>query len=183
MSAPGRSRAAALTLLAGVVALAAAAVIVPITTLWTQQGAELREERRKVLRAEERRRSRETLAQTADAWDGFVRDPGSGLLVSPTDDLAIAATRKRVENAFGSIGGETRHFAAEALPAGRNGVRKIAFELRGTIPRKGLASLLASLESKPPYVIVERFDAKAESGDRLALSIGAGVYRLEGTRP
>lgn len=180
MSAPGRSRAAAVALLVGVVAVGGAALIVPAALYWTENGEIIRAERSKVLRAEERRESREMLLATGDAWNAYSRDPSSGFSMAQTDEIAAANTRARIEGAFSRQGGAARSVKVEVNPAGRVGVRKLALDVRGSVPRPKLAALLGALESEPPFLIVEQFDASLESGDVLSLQFSGGVYRLEG---
>lgn len=178
MSAGGRSRAAALALLAGVVVVAGAAIVVPAALSWSKQGAVIRDARLKVLRAEERNTARDKLISTQSSWNAFVVDPKSGFSLAETDAAAIIEAKARVSEAFVSLGG-TSTVEAETVDTDRSGVHKIALEVRGSLPRPQLAALLASLESAPPFLIIRRFESSIDAGDTLRISLSASVYRLE----
>ena len=179
MSAGGRSRAAAIALLAGVVVVAGAAVVVPAALSWSKHGAIIRDARLKILRAEERNVARETLIDTQAAWDAFVVNSKSGFSLAQTDEAGISDMKARISDAFRSLGGTPSTVEGEATDSDRDGVRRLAFEVRGSLPRAQLSALLAKFESAPPFLIIERFDASTDAGDTLRITLSAAVYRLE----
>ena len=178
MSAGGRSRTAAIALLVGVFAVVGAALVVPAALYWTKTGSIIRDARLKVLRSERRDETQQTMTESRAAWDRFVTAPNSGFTLADTDEQGVAAAKDRASALFARLGGSATAIEAEAADGPRDGVRKIAVELRGTLPRKQLGPFLAALESEAPFLIVQRFKATSTSGNQLQLSIGGTTYRL-----
>jgi hypothetical protein len=182
MSAGGRSRTAAIALLVGVFAVIGAAVVVPAALYWTKTGSIIRDARMKVLRSERRAEAERTMTESRSAWDRFVATPNSGFTLANSDEQGVAAAKERARALFARLGGSASAIEAEASDGPREGVRAIAVELRGTLPREQLGPFLAALESEAPFVVVQRFSATSTSGNRLKLSISGTTYRLmEGT--
>ena len=179
MSAPSRSRAGALALLAGVLTVALAAIVVPAASSWSGNGATIRAERLKVLRAEERERTGETIAAARTEWTGFVRGGGSGLVVGADAAEAEANVRARIEGLFAARGGSVSRLETEIAEAARKGVSRIAVSLEGDVAKDELGPLLGALESTAPFLLIRRFEGQSASGERIRIEIEGSVYRLD----
>lgn len=178
MSAGGRSRAAALTLLAGVVVVAGAAILVPAALYWSNTGAEIREARLKTLRAEQRAEARLALQNSQAEWERFAAGETSGFVAAQSDALVLMAIRDRIATAFTSLGGTISSVEGEAEDGPRKGTRRMRIDVRGTLGKDRLGPLLTALESTPPFVIIEKFDASRASDNELGIRITGSVFQL-----
>ena len=178
MSAGGRSRAAALALLIGVIVVLGALVIVPTAFHWSRTGAIIEESRLKTQRADRRSDEAQTLADTKNAWNNFASQQRAGFVLAQTDDEGIAVTSNRVRNLLAQFNGSLNSLSGEATDAPREGVRKLTIETTGVLPRENLAPFLTALESEPAFLIISDFKARTRSTDQLSISFTADVFRL-----
>ena len=177
MSAGGRSRAAALALLAGVVVVVGAALVVPAGLYWSKTGAIIDNARSKILRADQRADASTALDDSLQKWDSFVATSTSGFVLEQSDEAATQATENRIKAVFKTFGGNMSSVSAQADNGPRDGVRAIRISTKGRIPRANLGPFLTALESDPPFIIVTEFSADL-SGDELKLSIAGSGFRL-----
>ena len=178
MSAGGRSRAAALALLTGIVVIAGAALVVPIGLYWSKTGAIIENARSKVQRAEQRSDARNALADSRFQWNSFITSEESGFVLSNNDEAAIDATEARIETMFGRFGGSSASITVNAEDGPRDGVRSIVVSTTGTIPRANLGEFLTTLESTAPYLIVSEFSARKANANNVRINITARAFRL-----
>lgn len=178
MSAGGRSRAAAIALLAGVVAIAGAALVVPAGLYWSKTGNIINDARSKMTRTERRSDARAALTGQLDEWQDFVTTPVSGFVLHATDEAASNAMQERIDNIFKTFGGDLNTVTAEPQTGPRDGVRTIAISVEGRLPRANLAPFLTKLESEPAYIIVTEFDARKMKNETLKLSFKGEAFRL-----
>lgn len=178
MNAGGRSRAAALALLIGVVVVLGAVVIVPTALHWSKTGSIIEEARQKTQRAEKRTEEAQTLANTKNAWRKFASEQRAGFILARTDDEGIAQTSERVKNLFAKFDGTLNSLNGGAIGGPRAGVRKLNFDGTGILPRKNLTPFLTALESEPAFLIISEFEARTRSDDQLSISFSAAAFRL-----
>lgn len=178
MSGGGRSRAAALALLAGVVVIVGAALVVPAGLYWSKTGAIIDNARSKIQRAKQRSDARTALADSLVEWDKFVATPESGFVLDSSDEIAARATEGRIESMFVKFGGASSSVTARSGDGPRDGVRSIIVSTTGTMPRANLGDFLTSLESEAPYLIISEFTATESNSDTLRISITGLAFRL-----
>jgi len=178
MNPGGRSRAAALALLVGVIAILGALVIVPTALHWSQTGTVIQESRLKTQRADKRAEEAQTLEATKVAWNDFAAEPRAGFVLSVTDEEGIANISKRLKDLFGKFDGTLNSISGEAAEGPRVGVRLLNFQGSGVLPRNNLTPFLTSLESDPAFLIVSEFSARTRSVDQLTIRFSAAAFRL-----
>jgi len=178
MSAGGRSRAAALALLAGVIAIAGAAIVVPAALHWSKTGAIIEAARSKVQQADRRNDARDALSNRLVEWDEFVATRNSGFILEATDEAAAAATENRIKELFERFGGKVSTLNTQSDHGPRDGVRSVIFSVDGSLARTRLGEFLTALESDPPFIIVSEFSANETNDDRLRISVKGHSYRL-----
>jgi len=181
MKSGGRSRAAALALLLGVIAVLGAAVIVPTALHWTRTGTIIEDARLKIQRSNKRTEASETLDQTKQAWSSFASEPRAGFVLSTTDDEGIAETTIRLQKLFAEFDGTLNSVSGSAAEGPRAGVRRLSFSGSGILPREKLTPFLTVLESKPAFLIISEFKTQIRAVDRLWISFTADAFRLEGS--
>ena len=178
MSASGRSRAAALTLAAGVLALASAAVVVPAAAKFARDGDRIAAAQGRIDEAAARRASDVALGREGEAWEAWIASPASGLLRGGD---AGEAAEARLREAFAEAGGSLGSVEASAAPSGRDGASRVAVAAQGSVPRGAVPALMAALEARSPYMIVDGFAAEA-SGGRMALTLSGVFFQREAGR-
>lgn len=180
MSAGGRSRAAALALLAGVVVAAGAALLVPAALYWAKTGDIVETARLKTLRADQRRNATLAVDEKRAEWTAFAQNADAGFVLASSDAVGVDVLKARVTDRFSMLGGSVTAIEAEAGDSPRPGVRAFTLELSGAIPRANLGRLLAALESEPAFLILSRLSAREVSSGRVSISLTARAYRLTG---
>ncbi len=178
MSAGGRSRGAALALLAGVVVIIGAAAVVPAGLYWSKTGEAIRDARTKIQRSEQRKQAEDTLVRSQRDWTRFAATPSSGFILNSDDEAAIAATRQRIDSVFSELEGVAVSVAGEAGDGPREGVRSITIAVQGNLPRKNLGAFLTRLESEPAYIVISDFEAITSQNDQLLINLTGQVFRL-----
>lgn len=178
MNSGGRSRAAAMALLIGVVAILGAVVVVPTALHWSKTGRIIVEARQKTQRADKRTEEAQSLADSKGAWKNFAAEQRAGFVLSSTDEEGITQTSVRVADLFAKFNGTLNSLNGEATEGPRAGVRRLNFESSGTLPRENLASFLTALESEPAFLIISDFKARTRSANQLSISFAAATFRL-----
>ena len=178
MSSGGRSRAAALALLLGVIAVLVAIVVVPTALHWSRTGNVIEDARLKTQRADKRTEAFETLESAKNAWNSFAAEDRAGFVISPTDEDGIEEISARIEKLFNEFKGTFNSAPGEATEGPRTGVRQLTIKGSGVIPRKNLGPFLTALESDPAFLIISEFRARTRSRDQLTISFSAAAFRL-----
>jgi len=178
MSSGGRSRAAALALLLGVIVVLGAIIIVPTALYWSHTGNIIEDARLKTQRAEKRTEASATLERTKAAWDSFAAEKRAGFVLSSTDEEGIEEISARIEKLFIKFNGTFESLPGEATEGPRAGVRQLNITGSGVISRKNLGPFLTALEGDPAFLIVSEFKARKRSKDLLTISFSAAAFRL-----
>jgi len=178
MNPGGRSRAAALALLVGVIAILGALVIVPTALHWSKTGNVIQEARLKTQRADKRTEEAQTLEAANVAWNTFASEKRAGFVLAKTDDEGIATVSERVRTLFAKFDGTLNSVSGEAEDGPREGVRRLRFQTAGVLPRENLTPFLTSLESDPAFLIISEFSARTHSSDQLTIKFTAAAFRL-----
>ena len=178
MSAGGRSRTAAIVLLLGVIAVALAAMVVPIALYWSNTGKAINEARAAIQQAEERQSSSLAADDARQRWTRFVGTPASRFVLADTDEAAADILEGRLARLFSELNGDAGSIEGEASEGPRAGVIALKVEASGTLAKSSLGSFLTALESGEQVVILSRFSARSIDRNRLRISLGGTAYRM-----
>lgn len=174
-----RGRASAILLLVAVVAAAVAAVLVPSVLRWKALGEDIVVARARLSDASENQRGIDALVTSGSVWRDFIKSPSSGLVMGETADTVNDAARNRLVSVIEAHGGTISMSDVVSEEATGTLSTRIRSEATAVLDKAKLPSLLFTLESEPPYMVLDRITISETADDKVALRLSGVMFRFD----
>lgn len=168
------SKAAALLLLFATLAAVLASLLVPAALRWYSLGDEIMTSRTSVSQAVEETRAQEALLEAEQKWRFFRADDSAGFIDSKGITLLDAA-EEILGNSVMNFGGSV--LSKSVLPDDQTPFA-VKASLQAALPRGAVMPFLIELESKPPYLILDKLSVTGMSGGNAMVSVSGTAFGL-----